>query len=307
MNIPLHSWRQQLRIHPAALLLPAFPKEKLILFGRNIRANGMLKPITLLAKVEPGGKLIHRLLDGVARLDAAELVGIKLSVEWSADGQLIISAPDCAIPAPDVIAADETFDPYEYVCAVNVARRHLSNEDKRKLVHDLLEARPELADRAIARCCCVHHDTVAEARRKSNGGIRHKPDRVEASGRKARGRKPGTAGAVGKVGGTDRVQPQPVQPQPVQTKVVRPARVLLDGWVDRIITLASEASALLIKPTPSNVESVRRKLSEIRNLARNGPQPDAIAPAPTLRRALELLPESDSDDSESPTVKHVLH
>jgi hypothetical protein len=99
-------------------------------------------------------------------------------------------------------------DPYAIALSLNVHRRHLNAEDKRKLIADVLKAKPELSDRAIGRLTKADHKTVGDIQSKANGEIPHKaidhveteangeiphkPDRVEASGRQARGRKPAT-------------------------------------------------------------------------------------------------------------------
>ena len=93
-------------------------------------------------------------------------------------------------------------DPTTLALSLNAHRRHLTPELKRGLIAKLLEAKPELSDRAIGRLTKSDHKTVGDVRSKANGEIPHKPadqanseipnktNRVEASGRKARGRKP---------------------------------------------------------------------------------------------------------------------
>lgn len=76
--------------------------------------------------------------------------------------------------------------------SANIRRRHLSAYQKRELIANLLKANPEQSDRRVAKTTGVHHETVAAVRDdlEVNGEIRHKADRKEESGRKARGRKP---------------------------------------------------------------------------------------------------------------------
>ena len=81
------------------------------------------------------------------------------------------------------------------VLSLNCHRRHLTLEQKQKIIADELERDPAQSDRAIAKKAKAGHQTVGRARAKkdaaSNGPLDHKPERTESSGRQARGRKPG--------------------------------------------------------------------------------------------------------------------
>jgi hypothetical protein len=73
------SWRDVLKVHPAADLFPMMPPDELRALGEDIRKNGLRDWVALL-----DGKL----LDGRNRLDAMELVGIKPiadngQIEWA--------------------------------------------------------------------------------------------------------------------------------------------------------------------------------------------------------------------------------
>jgi hypothetical protein len=117
-----------------------------------------------------------------------ELVGVPFELSWSD-----------AWPYWDLKSDRETFpaigvhkgDPYSYVVSANIHRRHLTAEQKRGLITLFLKINPEKSDRQVAAATKVDHKTVAKVRREeeANGEIPHKP-RKEASGRKARGRKP---------------------------------------------------------------------------------------------------------------------
>jgi hypothetical protein len=52
----------------------------------------------------------------------------------------------------------------EYVCAQNAHRRHLSQEQRRRIVAELLRADPAKSDRAIGSMAKVDHKTVAAVR-----------------------------------------------------------------------------------------------------------------------------------------------
>jgi hypothetical protein len=114
------------------------------------------------------------LIDGRNRLQAMERAGIEL--------------------LPLHRSQADTDDPYAYVISANIQRRHLTAEQKRDLIAKLIEAQPEKSDRAIAATVKASHHTVARVRdeAEANGQIAHNAERQEASGRKARGRKPGS-------------------------------------------------------------------------------------------------------------------
>jgi hypothetical protein len=79
-----------------------------------------------------------------------------------------------------------------FVISANIHRRHFKKpEERRKYLKALIEMNPDLSDRAIAAMAMTHHHAVAAAREEANGKNSHK-DRLEKSGRKARGRKVGS-------------------------------------------------------------------------------------------------------------------
>jgi hypothetical protein len=86
---------------------------------------------------------------------------------------------------------DEDVD--RFIIQANLCRRHLKPEERRDLLKKLLKMSPEQSDRTIATMAKVSPTTVGSVRRElgSNVQVGHK-DRVEKSGRKARGRKPGS-------------------------------------------------------------------------------------------------------------------
>src|SRR5262249_3283051 len=75
----------------------------------------------------------------------------------------------------------------------NLHRRHLTRNQKRDVIAALLKIDPTQSDRAIAKQANTHGHAVAKVRKEeeANANISHKKERVEASGRKARGRKSG--------------------------------------------------------------------------------------------------------------------
>jgi hypothetical protein len=167
-----HQWRGVIPPHPAADLFPPLSLDELCGLAADIEKNGLLAAIVLTAD---GTQVI----DGCNRLDALELAGQRI---FNADDTLAVQ--HCRLGPGE--------DPYERVVSLNIHRRHLKVEQKRELIAKLLKANPERSDRQVARLTAVSDKTVGAVRQRleGNADIPHKPDRVEADGRKARGRKP---------------------------------------------------------------------------------------------------------------------
>jgi hypothetical protein len=164
------SWRDHLKIHPAAELFPLMSESELRELGENIKANGLFSRIALYK-----GKL----LDGRNRLDAAELVGGGKAVETiraaleSSDGSIF------QIVSNDV-------DPYEYAVAANLHRRHLTPKKKRELIAKVLKAKPEASNAAVAKQVKADDKTVAKVRGEleSRSEIPNVNIRTDSKGRK---------------------------------------------------------------------------------------------------------------------------
>ena len=185
------AWRNILPVNPACEIIPAYDDSKLIELGRDLKASGGMK-IPVIVLVQPDD---IALLDGRSRLDALCHVGIKFEIKVI-DGHVVIEAPGYDIPAPIEIVPDANFNAYAFVLSTNLHRRHLKNTDKRAITKKVLVAQPALSDRAVAQMVGFGHKTVKAIRQEAYGEIPHKDDRVEASGRKARGRKPGQTAAA---------------------------------------------------------------------------------------------------------------
>jgi hypothetical protein len=106
--------RSELRIHPVAELFPLTEGTEFDALVADIRANGLINPITLFEGM---------VLDGRNRLRACEKAGVAPRYETYAGG-----------------------DPAGFVVSQNVARRHL-NESQRALVAARLANLPHGGDR----------------------------------------------------------------------------------------------------------------------------------------------------------------
>jgi len=137
--------------------LPPLSDEEYRSLEDSVRQHGVQVPIL----VDENGAV----LDGHHRREIAERLGL-----------------DC----PRRVAADLT-DPQKRTLALtlNLARRHLTREQKRSLVAASVKADPELSDRQHAERTGVDHHTVAAVRTflESTGEIPQSTTRVSADGR----------------------------------------------------------------------------------------------------------------------------
>jgi hypothetical protein len=178
------SWRDQIKVHPAAELLPMMPPDELKALGEDIEQNGLW---TNIAVWRTDGGRPWFLVDGRNRLDGAELVG--LSVEFIKKGG------DVAVKVGNhMYAVDDltSMDPYEWVIRANVHRRHLTPEQKRDVIAKLLKAQPEKSNRQVAKAVGVSHPHVAAVRAEleKTGDVETVTTSIDTKGRKQRAHKP---------------------------------------------------------------------------------------------------------------------
>jgi hypothetical protein len=167
-------WRDHLKVHPAADLLPPMLEAELREFGEDIKKNGLTSPIVLyLAPSLPINKHSDRkqymLLDGRSRLDAMTLVGIEFEIAFYRSRgrwRWKLITDDCPLLDENSIKVESPNDAYEYVISANIRRRHLTAEQKRDLIAKILQANPEKSDRAIADQMKVDKNVVSRVRQK---------------------------------------------------------------------------------------------------------------------------------------------
>ena len=146
------SWRDVLKVHPAADLFPMMSPDEIKSLGEDIQRNGQRVPIVLWAPT-PDDHGRWQLLDGRNRLDAAELAGIEVvSIRTDKGGRVDVTAPHRHLYGRDggrsaIDGTSLTADPYEYVLSANVHRRHLTGEQKRELIAKVLKAQPGSSNR----------------------------------------------------------------------------------------------------------------------------------------------------------------
>jgi hypothetical protein len=171
------SWRDQIKVHPAADLFPMMGEDELKALGEDIKENGLQTGIAVW-RASDGRPWF--LVDGRNRLDAAELVG--LSVKFIKEGgEVTVKIGDYMNAVDDITS----MDPYEYVISANVYRRHLTLDQKRDLIAAVLKAQPEKSNRTIAEQAKADHKTVGAVRDRlvSTGEIPQLDKTVGADGK----------------------------------------------------------------------------------------------------------------------------
>src|SRR5262245_35189562 len=113
------SWRDILPIHPAADLFSMMTANELKALGEDIKKNGLRESVSMFDGA---------VLDGRNRLAAMETAGIKLvtgngQIEWA------------TIQGRNV----GRVDPVAFVISKNIHRGHLTAEQKRELIAELIK------------------------------------------------------------------------------------------------------------------------------------------------------------------------
>jgi len=151
-----------LPFHPLANLFPLMEGDEFDALVADIKARGLIERII----VYDGA-----ILDGRNRYRACLEAGVEPTIQRYEKGGL------------------ELQDPVAWVISRSLRRRHLTPEDKIKILAQLVAAHPEKSDRKLAKEAGVSHPTMAKARREAEATGKALPvaKRVGADG-KARAR-----------------------------------------------------------------------------------------------------------------------
>jgi hypothetical protein len=145
------TWRSVLRIHPAAELLPRPSDTELVALADDIKRHGQQVEIAIF--VDENG--VEKLLNGISRMDAMERIGIPVIQDEELNRAVVRT-----------INVSGNVDPYAYVLSANLYRRHLTNEQKQKVIEGRLKANPNLSNRIIAKQVKADDKTVGKVRKK---------------------------------------------------------------------------------------------------------------------------------------------
>jgi hypothetical protein len=145
------SWRDVIKVHPAADVFPMLPEDELRKLGEDIKKNGLKEPVIVWS---PGNRLQEDqpayVLDGRNRLDAMELVGIKILdfrdklVDWDGKKRTALYLYEYDVYGQDDIRP-ALIDPVAYVISKNIYRRHLTKEQQADLIVKAMNASTDFA------------------------------------------------------------------------------------------------------------------------------------------------------------------
>ena len=168
------TWRDGIMLHPATNLFPTMSDTELDELAADIAEHGLQEPIFWL-----GGQL----LDGRNRVAAIERIRDQHRRE---EFQARIAEPQNGKILPDSV------DPYAYVVSANMHRRHLTAEQKRELVANLIKANPRKSDRQIAAEVGSNRTTAGVVRRELEeaGHVSKIDTRIDSQGRQQPASKP---------------------------------------------------------------------------------------------------------------------
>jgi hypothetical protein len=159
-----------LRVHPAAELFPLMADTDpaaLKELAEDIKAHGLRAPIVGWKQEYLGGQF---LLDGRNRLDALALLGLLYETADHHVGlKKWIGIISGGTRPGGRLEFGQNFcggDPFAIALSLNVHRRHLTNEQKRERIANVLKAAPEKSNRQIAEQVKDDHKKVGDVRAK---------------------------------------------------------------------------------------------------------------------------------------------
>jgi hypothetical protein len=166
--------------HPACDLFPLIEGEEFDELIADIKANGLLQPITRYQG--PDAHWVGSIIEGKNRYRACVAAGVE------------------PIYVDKVIT-----DPVAFVISANIRRRHLTSEQKRDLIAKLLQLDPAKSDRQIADTIGVSHHTVGAVRseKEADGQIAQQAE-IQTKDGKTRRRGKGSDKGSGKSGKGDK-------------------------------------------------------------------------------------------------------
>jgi hypothetical protein len=190
-------WRDSITVHPAADIFPLLGAAELQELADDIARHGLRERIKIIERPLRGDDGIFRVsqveqvvIDGRNRLDALELAGVPIFHTGRAGTKLDADLVDVIRDGVDTDG-----DIAAYVISVNVRRRHLTGEEKRILVAQLLKTNPERSNLQTAKIVGVDDKTVAAVRREmqARSEIPNVTKVIDTRGRKQPTRKAGVA------------------------------------------------------------------------------------------------------------------
>jgi ParB-like nuclease domain len=179
-------WRAHLAVHNACKLFPLLPETELKELAENIRTNGLRVPIVACASPDDGGHPL--VLDGRNRLDALAQLGLLYETDDHQVGLRTWTGEKWAALSGDKIHFEyfRGDDPHAFALSLNIHRRHLTREQKRELIAELVKAKPGLSDRQLGEMAKASKNTIAAVRTdmEARGQVGHVEVRADTKGRR---------------------------------------------------------------------------------------------------------------------------
>jgi hypothetical protein len=180
------SWRDRIKVHPAANMFPMMSKDELQALAKDIAENGLRHGVVLWTpqsiQTASRRKLPSDLylLDGRNRLEALELSIADEEEREEAIGLALY--PSSTDPDAATLLYGDV-EPFTFVISANIHRRHLTAAQKNELIVKLKAASPELSTRAIAAATGMSQTTIQRALSappsgEPNGSPAPSPERV---------------------------------------------------------------------------------------------------------------------------------
>jgi hypothetical protein len=279
------TWRKVIKVHPAAELSPLMDEAELRELGEDIKKNGLTTPIVIFSEQlvpgDPSAGHKYSLLDGRNRLDAMELVGIEFRLihrrgkffqgyELESDEIISMYSRPLILNVNHNNLGDEV-TPLDFVISANLHRRHLTPEQKRALIANLLKNAPEKSDRQIGEVAKASHHTVASVRadQEGRGQIAHVETRTDTQGRKQPARKERV-----------RTQGNPSGPNPTMARDTFREEPALQRTA-----APSEPAVAQIESAPAGEAPGDRRVENTVDLTKPRPKTNGAAPAQTEKSA----------------------
>jgi hypothetical protein len=199
-KLPAEQWRDYVKIHTAADRFPMMSDGELKSLSDDIERNGLMGPLAFFTAADrasigagagPGENLMEwaqrkkfnlLLLDGRNRLAAIDLItNLRTRAERFEE-----AFDPRGIHAPLLLSAINRVDVEAYVVSLNLHRRHLDIEARRKIAAELLKAQPGQSDRSVSKIAHLDNKTAASVRAEleRREEIPHVEVRTDAKGRR---------------------------------------------------------------------------------------------------------------------------
>jgi ParB-like chromosome segregation protein Spo0J len=134
-------------LHPLTAMFPLMEAKEFASLVADIEANGLIEPITL----KDGA-----ILDGRNKYSACKTARYQFKAE-------------------NFVELPKDQDPLVFVISKNMQRRHLTAEQKREVIRQLLDKKPNASSRAIASITRCSHHTVESVRNEAAPKIPETP------------------------------------------------------------------------------------------------------------------------------------